>query len=304
MPELFRALAEPHMAFLRYALAVGLLASVAFGIVGTYVVTRRITYIAAAIAHCVLGGIGLGLFLREVHGLTWCSPMLGAVAAALVSAVVIGLVSLYAGEREDTVIGAVWSIGMASGLLLMQSTPGYRGEMNYLFGDILWVGARDLWMVLVLDLVVVGLAVALHNKLVAVCFDDEFAALRGVHVKRYYVLLLCLVALSIVLLVRVVGIIMVIALVTLPAAVAGHFTRRLGTMMLVAAACCMAVVASGLAISFQTDLRSGPVIVLVAGAAYLAVVFGKRCREPLWWIRSPARRPEPPAAEHLHGRSS
>lgn len=277
MIEFLQGLADPRLAFLRYAFAVGLLASVAFGIVGTYVVSRRITYIAAAISHCVLGGIGLGLYLQVVHGVRWASPMLGAVVSALLAAVVIGLVSLYARQREDTVIGAVWSVGMAAGLLLIQKTPGYRADaMSYLFGDILLVTARDLWTVAALDLLVVGLAVAFHHKLVAVCFDEEFAALRGVRVKLHYLLLLCLTALTIVLLVRVVGIILVIALVTLPAAVAGHFSRRLWQMMLLATVFSAAFVSAGLALSYAHGLRSGPVIVILAGATYLAVAVGRR----------------------------
>ena len=137
MIEFLDALRDPDIPFFRYALVVGLLASVSLGIVGSYVVTRRITYIAAAISHCVLGGIGAALYLNVACGWTWCNPMLGALAAALLSAVVIGLVSLYARQREDTVISAVWAMGMAIGLLFFAKTPGYVDAMSYLFGDIL-----------------------------------------------------------------------------------------------------------------------------------------------------------------------
>ena len=201
--------------------------------------------------------------------------MLGAVASALLAAVVIGLVSLYARQREDTVIGAVWAIGMAAGLLLLNETRGVD-PMSYLFGDIYFVTAHDVWLVAGLDVLVVGLGLLLHNKLVAVCFDEEFAELRGVRVKLTYLLLLCLTALTVVLLVRVVGIVMVIALVTLPAAVAGHFARRLWQMMLVASLLSMTLVTAGLAISYPTDLPSGPTIILLAGAVYLAVALGSR----------------------------
>lgn len=274
MAEFLDALVQ--MPFLRYALGAGLLASVAFGIVGTYVVTRRITYIAASIAHCSLGGIGAALYLRNNHGLAWCQPMLGAVVSALAAAVVIGLVSLYARQREDTVIGAVWAIGMALGLFFLAKTHPKVDAMSYLFGDIYLVTAGDLWLVAALDAAVVGLALLFHNKLVAVCFDQEFAGLRGVWVKWHYLLLLCLTALTVVLLVRVVGIVMVIALVTLPAAVAGHFARRLWQMMAVASLLSMALVTAGLAISYPTDLPAGPTIILLSGAAYLAVALGSR----------------------------
>jgi zinc transport system permease protein len=278
MTEFLDALTDPHVAFLRYALAAGVLASVAFGIVGTYVVTRRITYIAAAIAHCSLGGIGAALYLRNNHGLAWCEPMLGAVTSALVAAVVIGLVSLYARQREDTVIGAVWAIGMALGLFFLYKTHPKPDAMSYLFGDINLVTAGDLWLVAWLDVLVVGLGLLFHNKLVAVCFDEEFVGLRGVRVKLYYLLLLCLTALTVVLLVRVVGIVLVIALVTLPAAVAGHFSRRLWQMMLLATALSMFFIFAGLGISYTASLQSGPVIIVLAGAIYLLVALGSRLR--------------------------
>ncbi len=278
MVDFIQALNDPATAFLRYALLAGLLASVSLGVVGSYVVTRRITYIAAAIAHSVLGGIGAAVYLNVVKHWHWCDPMLGATVAALLAAVVIGLVSLYAREREDTVISAVWVIGMSVGLLFFAKTPGYINPMNYLFGNILLISARDVWLVAAMGAVVVALGLGFYNKLLAVCFDEEFAALRGVRVKLYYLLLLCLTAITVVLLVRVVGIVLVIALVTLPAAIAGHFARQLWQMMIAAVLFSMVFVASGLALSYPTNLPSGPVIVLIAGAAYLLVALLARLR--------------------------
>ena len=280
MIEFLDALADPDIPFLRYALVAGVLASIAFGIIGAYVVARRISYIAGAISHCVLGGIGAGLYLQTVVGLEWCRPMYGAVAASLLAALVIGMVSLYAREREDTVIGALWAIGMAVGLLFLAKTPGYVDPMSYLFGNILLISRHDLWLVAALDALVVGLAVCFHNKFVAVCFDEEFTELRGVRVKCYYLLLLCLTALTVVLLVRVVGIVMVIALLTLPAAVAGQFSRRLWQMMALGVLFCMAFIASGLCYSYTHDLPTGPTIIIIAGAVYLAVAVGSRFFRP------------------------
>lgn len=274
MFEYFEALADPDVPFVRYALIAGLLAGVAFGIVGTYVVTRRITYIAAAISHSVLGGIGAALYAQRVYGWTWCQPMYGAVAAALTAALLIGVVSLHARQREDTVIGAVWAVGMAAGLLFLAKTPGYVDPMSYLFGDISLISRRDLWLVAGLDALVVLVAVGLHNKLLAVCFDQEFTELRGVRVKLLYLMLLCLTALTVVLLVRVVGIVLVIALLTLPAAAAGHLSRRLGQMMAVASFLAMGFVAGGLGLSYTYNLPAGPTIILLAGGVYLATVAG------------------------------
>jgi zinc transport system permease protein len=278
MLDFIRALSEPSAAFLRYALIAGLLAGVSLGIVGTYVVTRRISYIASAIAHCVLGGVGAAVYLDARLHWHWCTPMLGALAAALASAVVIGLVSLYARQREDTVIGAVWVIGMAVGMLLFYKSGRFADSMSYLFGSIVLTSAGDVWLTAALDVVVAVLGIGLYPKLLAACFDEEFAALRGVNVKFHYLLLLCLTALTVVLLVRVVGVVLVIALVTLPAAVAGHFARQLWQMMLLAVLFSMLFIFVGLALSYPADLPPGPTIVLLSGAAYLLAALSVRLR--------------------------
>ncbi|HNT89143.1 MAG TPA: metal ABC transporter permease, partial [Candidatus Hydrogenedentes bacterium] len=129
MSDLLDALLDPRVPFLRYAFVAGVLSSVPFGVIGSYIVARRITYIAGAIAHSVLGGIGGAIFLQYRLGWDWCDPLFGAMIAALLSAVIIGLTTLYAGEREDTVIGAVWAIGMGIGLLFLQWTPGNQDPM-------------------------------------------------------------------------------------------------------------------------------------------------------------------------------
>lgn len=270
MLEFFQALRDPDIAFLRYALTAGLLAGIAFGIIGSYVVVKRISYLAGAIAHCVLGGIGAALYLQQVHGLAWADPMLGALFAALAAALIIGLVSIYASEREDTVISALWVLGMAVGILLIAKTPGYTDPMSYLFGNILMITPADVWIVLILDGIIVTLSILFYNRLQAVCFDEEFARLRGLNSRLLYLLLLGLTALTIVLLVRIVGIIMVVALLSLPAAIAGQFCGRLWQMMLVAAVLSMACIAAGLCLSYSLDLPSGATIVLLAGSAYLA----------------------------------
>lgn len=276
MSEFLTALTNPDIGFLRYALFAGLLASVPFGVIGTYVIVRRISYIAGAVAHSVLGGIGASLYLQTVHGWRWCHPLLGALVAALLAALVIGLVSLRARQREDTVIGALWAIGMAAGLLFIARTPGYIDPMSYLFGNILLISRSDIWLIAVLDLIVLGVAIIFHNKLLAVCFDQEFARVRGLHVDAYYLLLLGLTALTVVLLVSIVGIVMVIALLTLPAAIASLFARRLWEMMALAVLFCMVFASLGLGISYMHDLPGGATIILLAGASYLLVAVGHR----------------------------
>ncbi len=270
MTEFFAAVLRHE--FMRNALIMGVLASVACGVVGTYVVARRITYVAGGISHSVLGGIGLAHYLIAVHGMAFLHPLYGAVAAAIASALVIGWVSLKAKEREDTVIGAIWAVGMSAGVIFIVKTPGYSQDlMSYLFGNILMVTPADISLVAGLDALIVVTGTLLYRQLQAVCFDEEFARVRGLNVERYYLLLLCLTALTVVLLVTVVGIVMVIALMTLPAAIAGYFTHNLRQSMIVSSAVSMLLTAIGLAISFSPDLPPGATIVLLAGAVYIAV---------------------------------
>ena len=271
--EFLAAVAE--FPFLRHALIAGALAGVACGVVGTYVVVRRISYIAGAIAHCVLAGLGIARYLQVVHG--WpVRPEHGAVMAAVLAALIIGMVNLYAREREDTVIGAVWAIGMAVGILFIAVTPGYHEDlMSYLFGNILLIGGGDLWSMAILDALVLLLGLGLYPQFEAVCFDEEFARLRGLHVELYVLLLLVLIALTVVLLVSVVGIVLVIALLTLPAAIAGHFTTTLRGMMVLASLLAVSFTTAGLALSYSPDLPAGATTIVVAGAAYLLVVFFK-----------------------------
>lgn len=273
--------AAANYAFVQYALLAGVLAGVACGIVGTYVVVRRITYLAGGISHCVLGGIGAALYFQRVHGWHWLTPLVGAIIAALAAAMIIGLVSLRAKQREDTVIGALWAVGMAVGVLFIARTPGYSQDlMSYLFGNILMVTPGDLWLMAALDVLVVVLGLAFYNQFLAVCFDEEFARVRGMRVDFYYLLLLGLTALTVVLLVTVVGIILVIALLTLPVAVAGHFARRLWQMMALATVFSILFTTAGLAISYKPDLPAGATIIVLAGATYLVVVVLSRLLRP------------------------
>ena len=276
MTEFVDALRHPDVPFLRYALIVGLLSSLAFGIVGTYVVARRLVILAGAIAHCVLAGIGAALYFRSAAGLTWLHPIHGALVTALASAVIIGLVSRYAQEREDTVIGVLWAVGMAIGLLFLAKTPGYIDPMSYLWGNILLITKTDLWTILTLDALVVTVGLLFHSKFIAVCFDEEFAQLRGLHVERYYLLLLGLTALTVVSLIPVMGILMVLALLVLPTAIAAQFSRRIWHMMLAAILCCIAFTTVGLGLSYSHDLPSGPTIIVLGGVLYLAVLLARR----------------------------
>jgi len=277
--EFFDALATNVL--LQHALLAGVIASIACGVVGSYVVARRITYIAGGVAHCTLGGMGIAQYLHAVHGWQRVQPLHGAVASALLAAMIIGWVSLRARQREDTVISALWAIGMAVGVLFISATPGYQQDlMSYLFGNILLVSRENLLLIAALDVVVVGLGLLFYNKFLAVCFDEEFARLRGVAVEFYYLLLLCLTALTVVVLVTVVGLVLVIALLTLPVAVAAHFVSRLWQVMLLAAVLSAALTTVGLAVSYTPELPPGATTIALAGGLYLLVIIGARLFAP------------------------
>jgi len=269
--EFVSALAE-H-AFLRNALLAGLLASIACGVVGSYVSARRITYMAGGIAHSVLGGMGVARYLQVTAGWTWLHPLYGATIAALLAAAIIWQVSLRWRESEDMAIGAIWAIGMAVGVLFIYRTPGYTENlMSYLFGNILMVTPTSLWLMAGLDAVVIVLGLRFYRPLLAISFDEEFARLRGVNVELFSLLLLCITALTVVLLVTVVGLVMVIALLTLPVAAAGRFGRSLWQVMALSSVLAALLTAGGLAVSYAGDLPSGATIIVLAGVAYLLVV--------------------------------
>lgn len=262
-----------HYPFLQYALLTGILASVACGIIGTYIVVRRISYIADGIAHTVLGGMGAALYIHKVYHWQGVVPIHGALVAAVIAAIVIGLVSMWAKQREDTVISAFWAVGMAVGIVFISRTPGYNEDlMGYLFGNILMVSREDLWMLAGLDIIIVAVGLLFYNQFMAVCFDQEFARLRGLRIELFYLLLLCLAALTVVVLATVVGIVMVIALLTLPVGIAALFSSTMWRMMTISTILCAIFTTSGLVLSYEPDYPAGATTIIIAGAAYLGAV--------------------------------
>ncbi len=264
-------------AFLQYALAAAVLASVAAGTVGSYVVARRTTYTAGAISHCLLGGMGAARYFQRVHGVAWLTPMHGAVAAALLAALLIGGLNARGRHRGDTVLSAVWALGMAVGVSFMAATPGYHEDlMSYLFGNILMVTPGDLGLMAALDAAIVVCVLLVHDRFLVIGFNPELARLRGLCVGWYESLLLILTALTVVLLVKVVGVVLAIALLSLPPAAAGLFTRRLGTMMIGGVAVALVVTVGGLALSYAPDWPAGATIAELAGLVYLLAAGARR----------------------------
>jgi zinc transport system permease protein len=253
--------------FMRNALAAGVLASIACGIVGVYVVVKKIVFISGGIAHASFGGIGLGYFLG-------INPVLGALFFTVVSALGMGLVSRRTRLPEDTAIGILWAVGMALGVIFISLSPGYASDLfSYLFGNILMVPTSDLVLMLILDVVIILVVFLLYKEFMAVSFDEEFGVVLGIPVERLYLALLCLIALTVVVLIRVVGVIMVIALLAIPAAVAKQFTHSLKKMMFISVLLGIISVLCGLWLSYKLDLASGATIVLFSAVLFL-ISFG------------------------------
>lgn len=258
--------------FMRNALLAGLLAAIACGVVGVYVVVKKIVFISGGIAHASFGGIGLGY-------LVGISPVLGAMFFTLASAIVMGLVTRRTKLPEDTAIGILWAMGMALGVIFIGLTPGYVPDLfSYLFGNILTVPFNDLIFMLSLDVVIVIIVIALYKGFLALSFDEEFGTVVGAPIEALYLLLLCMIALTIVVLIRVVGIILVIALLTVPAALAKQFTYDLRKMMLFSVLFGAIFTFGGLWLSFVLDLASGATIILLSGVVMLATFGINRLR--------------------------
>ncbi len=275
MIDFIRALLNPAFPFLRNALAAGLLASVLFGVLGAVVTVKRIAGLAGAISHAVLGGIGMALYLSASGAVPGFSPMAGAVIFAVLSAGIIGLVSLRAKQREDTVINAIWAIGMSIGVLFMAKTPGYTDPTSYLFGNILLISGRDLLLLACLDAAVLFLAWRFYPQLEASAFDDEFAAVRGVPTQAVFLIILSVTAVAVVLLQTFVGIVMVIAMLTLPAGTAGYFSRNLAGMMAAGTLLSAAFSVGGLALGWTLDAPAGAMVVVLAGGVFLGFAAGR-----------------------------
>ncbi len=267
----FEALFDPAMPFVRNAFLAGILSSILFGVLGSVVTVKRIAGLAGAISHAVLGGIGLAMFLAARGIMPGLPPIAGALVFAVLAAALIGLVSLKAKQREDTVINALWAIGMSLGIIFIAKTPGYADPMSYLFGNILLVTTRDLLLLACLDVVVIVLAWRFYPQIEASAFDEEFARTRGVGTDKVFLVLLAVTAVAVVLLQTFVGIVMVIAMLTLPSGTAGYFAKNLGGMMAISSILTFAFSIIGLSASWTLDLPSGAMVVIVAGACFLVV---------------------------------
>jgi zinc transport system permease protein len=249
--------------FMRNALAAGLLASVICGIMGTLVVTNRIVFLSGGIAHAAYGGIGLAFYFN------W--PYLpGTIGFSFFAAMVMAAISYTVKHRADTIIGVVWALGMAFGIILIDLTPGYNVDlMSYLFGSILTVPRSDLFIMVGIGIMMTVMLVYYYQDLLAMSYDEEFALIRGVPVKKLYFGLIGMLAITIVLVIQVVGLILVIALLTIPPFIVEKYAKSLAQMMVASSILGAIFTITGLWLSYQYNLTSGASIIMVSGIAFL-----------------------------------
>jgi len=266
-----------QLEFMRNALVAGILVSVVCGVIGTLVVVNRIVFLAGGIAHAAYGGIGLAFFMGwpYVAGTTGFSVLAAGAMAA---------VTLKAKHRADAMVGVIWAVGMAAGVILLDLTPGYHVDlMSYLFGSILAVPFSDLWQMGAIGAGVILIVTWYYNDFLAMSYDDEFARLRNVPVTFLYCLLLGMIAVTVVIIIRVVGLILVIALLTIPPFIAEKFTSSLRTMMVASSVLSCLFTLTGLWFSYLLNLTSGATIILVAAAGFILADLWGRLRT----MRSP-----------------
>lgn len=256
--------------FMRNALLAGLLVSLAAGIVGVYVVLNRVATLSGGIAHAAYGGVGMAYFFGF-------DPLLGGMVFSLFAALGMKLVQRHTRQRADTLIGVMWAVGMAVGIIFVDRAPGYKVDlMSFLFGSILAVSPFEIAVIAVLDVIILLTVFALYRNLLSISYDETFAAVRGVPVEAISLILTALIALTVVMMMRVVGLILVIALLTLPAAIANLFARDMRQMMILASGLGAFFTLTGLWLSYSYNLTSGAAIILVAAATYLIGLLVKR----------------------------
>ncbi|MBN2073100.1 MAG: metal ABC transporter permease [Actinobacteria bacterium] len=262
--------------FIRNALIAAVLVNIACGIVGTYVVIKRIVFISGGISHAAFGGIGLGYYAG-------IDPVMTAIPFTLFSAMAMGILSKKAKINEDAAIGIFWAAGMALGILFLNLAPGYAPDLfSYLFGNILTVPVYELYIMGALDLIIIITVAIFHREFSSISFDEEFSLAIGIPVRMIYLVMLGMVALSVVVMIRVVGVILIIALLTIPATICRQFTFKIRNLIACSIATGIVFTIGGLIISYFADLAPGATIILLLTAALGISYFVKKIKIILW----------------------
>ena len=264
--------------FMQNAIMAGVLTSIICGVIGMFVVTKRLVFISGGISHASFAGLGIAHYLS-------INPVYGAIVTAILSAIGLAAIEQENIQRNDTIIGVLWAVGMAIGIIFIHITPGYSPNlMSYLFGNILMVSKADLWLTFFLDIFVILIIIIFYKEFIALSFDEEFSKTQGIPTSWLYKLLLVLIALTVVMLIQVVGIILVIALLTIPPAISLELTKNFNIAMISSVVIGMIITLGGLGISYFINIPSGPAIILLGACALILTTISKKNIDI--WIRN------------------
>jgi len=256
--------------FLQNAFLGAIIASILCGIIGTIIVEKKMVMMSGGIAHTAFGGIGLGYFLG-------IEPIIGALFFSTAAALGAAAIKKKSDTNTDIIMGIFWSMGMAAGILFIAFTPGYPPDMaSYLFGDILTIRRVDLWIMAALCLVTVLTVALFFNSFKAYLFDEEFAYIMKIKTQVLEYITYAMIAFTVVVLIRVVGIILLISLLTAPPAIARMFSYNLKKIMLLSMVLGILFCIFGLWVSYELEIASGAAIVLIAGFTYIAASLLRR----------------------------
>jgi len=256
-----------HYQFFQNALIAALLTSILSGVIGTYIVIKRISLISGSIAHSAFGGLGISYFLNY-------NPFIGGVIFSLGTAVIIAWLRRKAKNRLDVLLTFLWATGMAIGLIFIFLTPGYATDLfTYLFGNILLVSKQEIVVILFLDIAILMIVYLMYNSFLAVTFDEEYSETRNIPVTLVGMVLFSLIALTIIATIKVVGIVLMMAILTIPAATAQLFHNTVKKIMLTSSLITLFSILSGLFISYYLNFATGPIIVLIISFIYICGIF-------------------------------
>lgn len=263
--------------FLLLSFCAALLASLSSGVIGSYVVIKRLANLCGSITHSVLGGMGFFLWLQKSRDIEWCDPVIGAFLSSILSAWIIGWIHFRFRQRIDAVLAAIWSTGMSIGIIFISITPGSGADLSqFLLGNLLWIQPNDLLWLALLSFAILATVLIFYRPFLAICFDEEQALLQKIPLKQIYFLLLTLIAITVVLLVQTIGTILTIALITLPATTANLFSHRLLFLMIGAVLFSIFVSTFGITLSYLLDWPPGATIALCSAGLYLTSLLSKK----------------------------
>ena len=249
-----------------YSIYASFFISIAIAIIGSLIVINKTTALTGSIAHGSFGGIGIALFLGS-------SVIFTTSVFTIFLALILAFITIKFPHRKDSLIAVLWAVGMSIGIIFLSLTQGYNADaMSYLFGNILLVEKQDLVFMAGVDIVLLVSIIFLYNRFLAMSYDREFLTLRGINSNLLHTYFLILTSLTIVMSVRAIGIILILALFTIPALIAEKFTKKFVSMMILSGVLGFIFMSGGILISFYYDIAPTASIVLLASISLLALI--------------------------------